>query len=106
MASSPRICDTDCFSPLTTFGGVGGRKKLKTPNTRELILDIKKVFRKSPAARDSEVSQRNAKLISKPATIHPIVPHTLTALNSFEGSFICSKETELTRARVGINRTI
>src|SRR5690554_3688395 len=96
----------DCFSPLTTLGGVGGRKKLKTPNARELILDIKNVFRKSPSASDSAVSQRNAKLISKPATIHPIVPQILIALNSFDGSFICSKETELTSASVGIKITI
>ncbi len=38
---------------------------------------------------------------ARPAAIHPMVPHTLMAPNSFSESFRLIMATELVRARVG-----
>ena len=75
------------FSPFA-LGGVLGSVKLNTPNTAEAIAVITNVFLSIPDAIESCESHPNAKLINKPATIHPMVPHTRMNGKSFEGSFI------------------
>ncbi len=59
------------------FGGVLGKKKLKMPNKSEEKAAIRNVR--------TEFSKPK-KLIIKPATIHPTVPKTRIAGNSFPGS--------------------
>ncbi|MNG02977.1 hypothetical protein D3C84_860310 [compost metagenome] len=66
------------------------------------MADIRKVLRKPPDEIACCESQANTKLITTPATIQPIVPHTRIRENSSAGSRICRKATELTRARVGM----
>ncbi|MOA65239.1 hypothetical protein D3C78_1915570 [compost metagenome] len=63
---------------------------------------IRKVLRKPPAEIASRESQANTKLITTPATIQPMVPHTRMRENSSAGSRICRNATELTRASVGM----
>ena len=100
-ASSPIIWEMLDFSPFAE-GGVFGRVKLNRPSTKEAIEVIKNVCDKAPEAMFSMESHPKVKLMSRPATIQPIVPQTLMNGKSFEGSFICRKETEFTSAKVGI----
>src|SRR6056297_2376806 len=92
-ASSPSISERLTFSSFAE-GGVFGKVKLKTPKTTEAIAVIKKVWDRAPEAMLAMESQPKAKLMSRPATIQPIVPHTRINGKSFEGSFICRKDTE------------
>src|SRR5690606_4152265 len=74
-ASSPSIAVK--LLSLLVFGGVLGKKKLKTPNNIDENAAIRKV--------STEFSNPK-KLIIKPAAIQPTVPKTRMAGNSLPGS--------------------
>ncbi len=66
------------------------------------MADIRNVLRKPPDEIACCESQANTKLITTPATIQPMVPHTLIRENSRAGSRICRNATEFTNASVGM----
>src|SRR5260221_10098070 len=93
-ASAPSICAKVVFS-LFAFGGVLGRKKLSRPSAADATAAILKV----KASWSVEIL--NTLSMSQPVAIQPIVPNTRMEANSFPGSDICRKATELASARVG-----
>src|SRR6476619_8569023 len=87
---------------LITVGGVAGKVRLKMASSSDITAPIRNVLRSAPPATASCESQWNTKLITSPATIQPIVPHTRTNENCREGSASWRNEIELTRASVGM----
>src|SRR5437879_8345169 len=98
-ASTPIISLTVTFFPAEA-GGVSGKKKLIAPRISEVIEARRKVL-----ANELFLSQL-IQLITKPATIQPIVPQTRSVENSFSGLLSCLKEIEFTKAKVGMYKII
>jgi hypothetical protein len=94
-ASRPMISEKFALVPALG-GGVCGKVKLNNPNAAETIAVRRNVLTSAPS-----FSQASHPMIN-PATIHPIVPHTLISENCFSGLAICLNETEFTNASVGI----
>ncbi|MCY1537806.1 hypothetical protein D9M68_733160 [compost metagenome] len=95
IASKPMISPNEVFSPFFA-GGVWGNRKLNKPNTIDAPAAVLNVRIKFPSC------SQFIHPISRPATIHPIVPKTRMAGNSLPGSFICLNDMEFTSASVGI----
>ena len=83
-------------------GGVAGRLKLYRPSSSEAPAQSRKVLRSAPSAMACWASQANTKLITRPATIQPSVPHTRTRENCAAGSLNWRNATALTSPRVGM----
>src|SRR5688572_1075178 len=101
-ASRPSAARSEKPFDRSTVGGVAGSERLNKPNKADITAPIKNVLRKAPCAADSAASHLNTRLISRPATIHPAVPHTRTNENCRDGSASWRNEIEFTSASVGM----